>query len=206
MNALPHRTLLSLALLIGCAAPEEPAPQQDVRMPEPTTAPESMAAEVGAEDERPPAFADPNRICNALAAEGLAPSSSSGWSYRQGMGYGCIAQLEVTPWGYTYVGDVPNMINLYAQSDVRERVERFQLNASIYNEQRGLPVVSRFKELTRTLFARLDLEMPEGLLAAIERGQSETFYTDYGTVTLTREAYNMGHGLSVDVEAASASP
>ena len=48
--------------------------------------------------------------------------------------------------------------------------------------------------------------MPEGLLAAIERGQSETFYTDYGTVTLTREAYNMGHGLSVDVEAASASP
>lgn len=200
MTANRYAATIALALcLVGCIPSEEPTP------------PESQADTAAAAPAEPvasaPTFAfdDPARICDALASEGFAPLPRTRWNNPAGIGYACTSNsVEVTPGGYQFVGDVPNDITYYVESDVPERVEMFRLTANLFNEDRGRPVVARLQELTRTLFTRLDLAMPEGLPAAIERGQSETFTTDYGTVALTRESYNMGHGLVVTITPASA--
>ncbi len=197
MNILPRLVIVILLLLVGCAAPEEPTPRQDMEAPLSTAPPEQPPAE--ATTSFPPVN-QPDRVCNALASQGLAPASGEGWEYIRGLGYTCIAELEVTPGGYSYVGDVPNVIQYTVMSDVGDHVERIQLSASIFNEQRGATVVSRLKELTQTLFSQLDLTLPEGLPAAIEGRRSETFDADYGTVTLTHETYKMGYGLIVEVD------
>lgn len=204
MRANRYAVLVALALcLASCASPEEPAPA-------PATVPAQPQPEVPMAAPAEPAasasvFADPARICDALASEGFAPLPRTRWNNQDGIGYACTSNsVEVTPGGYQFVGDLPNTITYYVESDVPERVEMFRLTANLFNEDRGAPVVARLQELTRTLFTRLDLAMPEGLPAAIERGQSETFTTDYGTVALTRESYNMGHGLVVTITPAAA--
>ncbi|PAP76797.1 hypothetical protein BSZ37_10305 [Rubrivirga marina] len=189
---------MMFAVFVSCASPDDQVPAPKAPMSEPSET-ETSAAEVGHS-----AFAEPERLCLALEDEGLPPALSPTWKRFEGdTKYSCVADdLEVTPGGYNYVGDVPNVIEYYAESDTADRVDLFSLTASIFNEQQAGPVVSRFQELTQTLFERLNLPMPDGLSAAIDRGQSDTFNMEYGTVALTRESYNMGHGLVVRVDRA----
>src|SRR5690606_8322547 len=164
MTANRYAATIALALcLVGCTPSEEPAP-----MP-----PESQAETPAAAPAEPVAsastsvFDDPARICDALASEGFAPLPRTRWNNQHGIGYACTSNsVEVTPGGYQFVGDVPNTITYYVESDVPERVEMFRLTANLFNEDRGQPVVARLQELTQTLFTRLDLAMPEGLPAA----------------------------------------
>ena len=114
----------------------------------------------------------------------------------------CLAELEVTRGQYNFVGDVPNVIEFYSESNTGDQVEQFGLTANIFNEKRGKPVVERFLNLTKTLFSRLELTMPDGLITAISQEQTKTFKMDYGTINVNYlGSYKFGYGLEVKVNA-----
>lgn len=147
-----------------------------------------------------PAFADPERVCRALEGDGLSPALNPVWKQVAGQEiYSCVAnEMEVAPGSPGEL--LPNVIEYYAQSEGERHVDQFRLTASIFNEQNAAPAVAKLGELAQTLFERLELPMPEGLLNAIEAGQSESFPVEYGVVALERESYNRGYGLQVQVD------
>jgi hypothetical protein len=153
-------------------------------------------------------FNDPDSICRALTAQGMPPALSPVWKYQEPLfgfaPYSCVADdYEVTPGNLSYVGDVANVIEYSAESQSEDRVESIRLSANIFNERNEEPAVVYFLQLTPALFEQLGLTMPDGLLDAIERGESQSFEMDYGTVSLTRDdSYRFGHGRIVTIEPA----
>jgi hypothetical protein len=145
-------------------------------------------------------FANPAKVCNALAAEGLAPMGS-GWS-DEDLGYfNCFSDdLEVTTGSYTAVSDVPNTVYYGAESDSADRVQTITLNADLFNTAKAEPAVKQFGAIAVTLFKRLGLALPSGLPAAITASKSVSYTMPYGVVTLTREAYNLGYGSKLTIE------
>lgn len=147
-------------------------------------------------------FGDPDKVCRALAVEGLAPMGS-GWS-DEALGYfNCFSDdLNVTTGNFAAVGDVPNSLNYGAESDFEDRVETITLVADIFNTAKEAPAVKSFGAMAATMFQRLGLEMPSGLAAAISGSKSASYTMPYGEVTLSRETYNLGYGLKLQIQAA----
>ena len=145
-------------------------------------------------------FANPDKVCSALAAEGLAPIGS-GWS-DEDLGYfNCFSDdLNVTTGSLTTVGDVPNSLYYGAESQSKDRVETITLNADVFNTAKAAPAVKRLGEMAVILFKRLGLEMPGGLAAAIAGGKDTSYTMPYGVVKLSRETYNRGYGLKLTIE------
>jgi len=191
-------TLLAVLAALGCS------PEADLRE---EVEPTSPSAEVP--NEQPPqvaalAFGKPGTVCTALAGEGFSSVMQSTWDNSDGVGYACGGDpLEVTKGGYQYVGDIANTVTYYAESETKNQVEMIRLTANIFNEKREQPVIDKLEQLATTLFDRLDIAVPRGLVAAIEQGEPKTYREDYGTVSLAREKYNRGYGLILTIEEAS---
>jgi hypothetical protein len=199
MKGAIYTSLLILFLLGGFSFEDEPQQNSKLEATPKAEAQEKEAAPVAAA-----AFANPSLICDALADEGLPPLPKTRWKNIEGIGYNCVSDdLEVTPGGYQYVGDVANTITYCASSDVEDRVQMVRLTANIFNEKREQPVVDKFKELTQELFNQLDLAIPNRLLASIDQGSPQTYQESYGTVTLSREKYKLGYGLQLTIKEGS---
>ena len=109
------------------------------------------------------------------------------------------SRVDVTPGYYKFVGDVPNVIEFWVESKRADSVERFKITANMFNEKREKPVIERFVKLTKLLFSRLNLAMPDDLLGAINGRKKEIFKMDYGNIFVNYETYKIGHGLEVEV-------
>ncbi|MBK8502174.1 MAG: hypothetical protein IPL46_08180 [Saprospiraceae bacterium] len=149
------------------------------------------------------AFSQPDRICNILVDKGLDPndpSTGGRWNYLDPIGYSCQAELEVTPGYYKFVGDVPNVIEFWVESKRQNVVDRFTITANVFNEKKEKPIMDSFTSLAKTLFSRLELALPDGLLNSIEARKPKTFEMDYGSININYEKYKIGHGLTLEVK------
>lgn len=128
-----------------------------------------------------PIFNKPNKVCNALASQGL---HSQSWTY-DGLGYHCS-----TP--YLDIGNkgpfgLANNIALYAESEVANNVQMIKLVLNINNEKSKLLAIHRFKKITLALFEDLCLPVPDNLMPSIHEETPNIFNQDYGIIELELE-------------------
>jgi len=180
------------------AQPSAPKPaRQSVKKPSPPARPAAIAA-----------FNDPERACGLLASQGLVTSPmlrpGPKWHFLEGLGYGGMSELEVTPGRYRYVGDVPNTIVYDLSSDVPNRVKSVELMARIPNVAHESQAVTKFRDCCTALFSALELNPPQSITDAVASGKDATATIPQGRITIERDEGSIGYMLTLKIEDATA--
>ncbi|MBD2385550.1 hypothetical protein [Cylindrospermum sp. FACHB-282] len=132
-----------------------------------------------------PIFNKPNKVCNALARQGL---HSQSWTYDE-LGYCCSTQwLDIGskgPFG------LANNIALYAESEIASTVQIIKLVLNINNEASKPIAIHQFNKFTLALFEELSLLIPDRLMPSIHEETPNRFNQDYGIVELKLEIYRI---------------
>lgn len=125
----------------------------------------------------------PERACAALAAEGLATSP---WATNDDAfggvvvrNYRCLSEPLPIHGGE---GAFITAINYYVEGRLKERVETIRLVLNVHRPKTRAAGVRRFVQLAQRLFAKLDLDAPPELAAALPERRPATWRQDYGTV------------------------
>lgn len=209
-EALPvNRVLLAYslacaALMTGCAAATSPPAGRSAQTstePVATQAAKSQSAREQAPSDHGPALAlpTPEVVSSALASEGLMLREP--WKLTRGTTDWWTSTARRTwPAALSAVGDVPSEISYFIEGNTSTRVSRITLEAEIYNPQmHGTEMKAEFARLVPKLFAKLGVELPAGLTAAVATEKTLHKAMPYGTVTFAREPYQMGYGLSLKI-------
>lgn len=179
------------------AQPSAPRPvQQPVKKASPPVRPATIAA-----------FNDPERACGLLSSQGLVTSPmlrpGPKWHLLEGS-YTGMSEMDVTPGGFQYVGDVANTITYMLSSDVPDHVESVELQAKVFNLSHETPIVEKFRSCSTALFTALEIEAPRPIIDAIASSQSAVANMPYGRITVERQKFNLGYGLQLTIEDATA--
>ena len=126
----------------------------------------------------------PQRACAALAGEGLdmGPWTTNDDAFGERItvrNFRCLSEPLVIPGGE---GRFVTAINYYVEGRLHTRVETIRLVLNVHRPKTRAAGLKRFVRLADALFARLGLEPPAGLDAALSQAKPESWRRDYGGV------------------------
>jgi len=144
-----------------------------------TTALGGMEARAAAPD----VAMDPQRVCNALQAEGMPTSTWTAFDDPfEGIivrNFRCLSEpLLIRGGGGRFI----TALNYFAEGRVTERVETIRLVLNVHQPATREPGRQRFSQLVSALFGNLGLTAPAELASAVRDGRDGIWRADYGTV------------------------
>jgi hypothetical protein len=116
--------------------------------------------------------------------------------------YGFYATTDVTTGGMKIVGELSNVVVYRGRSPVPSQVGKVELVLDVCNERTEAFSIGAYKPIVERLFEQLQLEIPNGLLDAIDKRQAAGFDEVYGRVELVCQTHPPGFELELRIRPA----
>jgi hypothetical protein len=129
-------------------------------------------------------FGQPQRLCSALASEGLR---TEGWKPSKGMPGEWLCMTTLIPFGSVGPNGMQNNIAFYGNGTSSNRANDILIKININNPTERARAFSRLDSATRSLFKAISQPIPPELSKAISQQKPMSVSTAFGKAELILE-------------------
>jgi hypothetical protein len=126
-------------------------------------------------------FGQPQRLCSALAADGLR---TAGWKSSKTVSNEWSCMTQFTPFGTAGSNGMENNISFYVNGTDPSRANDIRIKVNINNAKERTLAFSRLNSATKSLFKAISQPIPPDLSKAISQQKPIWISTSFGTVGL----------------------
>lgn len=129
-------------------------------------------------------FEQPQRLCSALASEGL---STEGWKSSRAMPGEWLCMTTLIPFGAAGFNGMENNIAFYVNGTSSSRANDIRIKININNSQERTQAFLRLDSATKTLFRAISHPVPLELSKAMSQQRAISVRTTFGKAELIHE-------------------
>jgi hypothetical protein len=126
-------------------------------------------------------FGQPQKLCSALASEGL---STEGWKVSRDLPGDWYCMTPLTRFGSIGTNGLENNIAFYVNGTNPSRANDLRIKTNINNPAERKAAFTRLERATKTLFKAIGEPIPEELAKALSQQKPVSLNTNYGLVEL----------------------
>jgi Family of unknown function (DUF6030) len=129
-------------------------------------------------------FGQPQKLCSALASEGL---STEGWKASRGTPGEWLCMTPLTPFGSVGTNGLENNIAFYVNGTNSSRANDIRIKININNPAERKAAFTRLEKATKALFKAIGEPMPAELAKALSQQKPVSLDASYGRAELVLE-------------------
>jgi hypothetical protein len=129
-------------------------------------------------------FGQPQKLCSALASEGL---STEGWKASRAIPGEWLCMTPLTPFGSIGSNSLENNIAFYVNGTSSSRANDIRIKININNPAERKAAFTRLERATKALFKAIGKPVPAELAKALSQQKPVSLNANYGRVELVLE-------------------